>query len=116
MHPPPLSLHDTDAGFTGNLSRASLSAAELASRQPRSQQGHDAVKGYPRPGGAIIYQRGDGAPALGNLTHMEWGVQRREWHRPAIVTLILLGMLGLILALSDSAIGDDIAQMLRKLS
>ena len=114
MNQSQLSIHDTDAGFTGNLGRASLSAAEVAVRQPRSQQGHHAA-GYPQPGGAIIYQRGDGAPALGNLTHMEWGV-RRDWWWLAIVTLVVLGMLGLISALSDSGIGDDISQILNKLT
>jgi hypothetical protein len=115
MNPSQLSIHDTDAGFTGNLDRASLSPAELAIRQPRSQPGHGAVAGYPQPGGAIIYQRGDGAPALGNLTHMERGMQREGRHWPAIITLVLLGMLGLMSALSDSGIGEDIFEVLRKL-
>ena len=104
MQPPQLSLHDTDAGFTGNLSRASLSAPEVAVRQPRSQQGQHAASGYPQPGGAIIYQRGDGAPALGNLTHMEWGLRWDGWYWPAIVAAVVLVALGLMLALADNSV------------
>ena len=118
MNQPQLSIHDTDAGFTGNLSRASLLAGELATRQPRSQQARHAATGpgaYPQAGGAIIYQRGDGAPALGNLTHMERGVHGEWWHWPAIVAVVLLTTLGLISALSDSGIGDAISLMLHKL-
>lgn len=105
-------LHDTDLGFTGNLSRASLSAGELAVRHPRSRQAGHATTGYPQPGGAIIYQRGDGAEALGNLTHMERG----KWHWTTIVAVVLLATLGLIATMSDGGIGDDISLMLRKLT
>jgi hypothetical protein len=112
MNEPQLSLHDTDLGFTGNLARASLSADELAVRQSRSRRIGHAATGYPQPGGAIIYQRGDGEQALGNLTHVEQG----SWHWTTLVAIVLLATLGVIAAMSDGGIGDDISQMLRKLS
>jgi hypothetical protein len=101
--------------FIGNLSRASLLAGELATRRPHSRQARDTAAGagaYPQAGGAIIYQRGDGGQALGNLTHMERGVNWEGWQWAVIVTIVLLATLGLM---SGSGIGSDISLMLHKL-
>jgi len=102
------------AAFTGNLRRASLLAHELATRRPPSQQARDAAAGtggYPQPGGAIIYQRGDGGRALGNLTHMGRAIHPDGWRWPATVAMALLLTAGLVLATAD----DNIVSMLRKL-
>ncbi len=104
--------------FVGNLGRASLLAGELATRRPHSRQARDALTGagaYPQASGAIIYQRGDGGGALGNLTHMDRGVPGSGWHWSTIVTAVALTVIVLLMAMSDSSIGDDISLMLRKL-
>ena len=115
MNQPQLSPQDIEPGFTGNLDRASLLAGELATRQARSQQVRKVSARYPQPSGAIIYQRGDGAHALGNMTYMDRSVQRDWWHWPTIAAAVTLAVLALLTALSDSGIGDDISLMLRKL-
>lgn len=111
MNQPQLSVHDTAVGFTGNLDRASLSADELAARQHRSRQAGHATTGYPQPGGAIIYQRGDGAQALGNLTHMEGA----RWHWTTFAVIVSLVTLGLMWFMSDSVLGAGFSQLIHKL-
>jgi len=115
--------HHADAfeSCGGNLPRASLLPGELANRSPAPHATRDArssLSGYPQPGGASIYQWADGIPGNGNVrgaSHLVRGVQREWWHWPTIGVMVTLAVGGLILALSDSGIGTDIALMLRKL-
>lgn len=116
-------LQHTDAmhseTFTGNLQRASLLPGEIAVRPPVSQEIRAAAStgGRPQPGGASIYRR--------HLIHVKWphqdgshmarGVERPWWHWPAITSVTVLAVYGLILALADSGAGDAISLMLRKL-
>jgi len=113
-----LTPHHADAfdSYTGNLPRPSLLPGELAERSQASQPVH--ASGYPHPGGASIYQWADGIPGNGMMrghTHLVRGVQRDWWHWPTIATIVTLAVGGLILAMSDSGIGTNIALMLHKL-
>jgi hypothetical protein len=113
-----LTPHHADAfdSYTGNLPRASLLPGELAERSQASQAVR--ANGYLQPGGASIYQWADGIPGNGAArghSHLVRGVQRDWWHWPTIAVLVTLAVSGLILAMSDSGIGANIALMLHKL-
>jgi len=102
--------------YAGNLPRASLLPGELTERSQASQAVR--ASGYPQPGGANIYRWGRAIPGNGasrGATHLVRGVQRDWWHWPTIAFIVTLAVGGLILAMSDSGIGADIALMLRNL-
>ncbi|HEX2667744.1 MAG TPA: hypothetical protein VHP13_05175 [Gammaproteobacteria bacterium] len=48
-------------------------------------------------------------------SHLTRGVRRAWWHWPAIAVLMALMVYGLILAMSDTAMGTNVSLMLRKL-
>jgi len=126
-----------EGGLTHGAQRASLTPAELTARPALPRGARSAASSpmdYPQPGGgnlypwwdgvhgehladpmlAIVQNRTEGADTQGQ-THMKRGIRRSWWHWPTIGTAAVLSVGGVILAVSDSAVGANISWMLRKL-
>lgn len=126
-----------EGGHTQGAERASLTPAELTTRAVSPRGARSAASNpmdYPQPGGANLYpwwdgvhgehladpmlalvQSRTGGMAMQAHTHLKRGVRRGWWHWPSIGTAAILSVGGVILAVSDSAVGANVSLMLRKL-
>lgn len=126
-----------EGGHTQDAQRASLTPAEFTTRPTSPRGAHSAASNpvdFPEPGGASLYPWWDGVhgehladPMLALVknaaggtgmqahTHLKRGVRRGWWHWPTIGTAAILSVGGVILAVSDSAVGANVSLMLRKL-